>query len=401
MWNVRRVGIRWVAVAVLGVLVSSACRSAVEGPGRPGPGTSAGSACDLPTSTTASREELAWRLFVAANCKTHAGRLTWETWTTQACLNNPDDCAAKRLHGSLLAAATARTLTPDHPRRTGGCEKMTTSSSADPSLKKFVPGNLSDSPVFCEEVTINPAEQAYAKPTGLLTTTGQGTYLQSGKTIVFTSAAVEVKADWVPAASFQGVTMDCSKPDPAVYQEFIDGTCYALVGMHITSKLFPNWLWATFEPQYPATNPNRCRPELYNGCNDPWGSAPASSAGAATAATPALAALFQAAGPALAPSFQNYRLTGVQTEFSDPTSSAGVLGSSFVEFNANVPAGQASCITCHSYALYNVANAPNGVNTNGGPFPGGAPVGQPTPPPSAQWKPLDFSWFLGFGVPTK
>jgi hypothetical protein len=397
--NSERVGIGWMAATVLGVFVHSACSRAVDGgttPEQPG----ATAACTLPTSNTGSREELAWRLFVAANCKTPGGRLTWETWTTQACLNNPDDCTGKRLHGSVLSAVNARTLTADHPRRTAGCENMTTSATADPSLKKFVPDNLSAQPKFCEEVTINPAEQAYAQSNGLLTTTGQGTYLQSGKTIDFTSAAVEVKADWVPAASFQGVTMDCSKPNPAVYQEVIDGTCYALVGIHISSKLFPNWLWATFEPQYPATNPNRCRPDLYNACNDPWGSEPAHSTGASTAATPALAALFRAAGAALSPSFQNYRLTGVQTEYSDPVSSAGVLGSSFVEFNANVPAGQASCITCHSYAMYNVKNAPSGVNQNGGPFPGGASVGQPTPPPSADWKPLDFSWFLGFGVPT-
>lgn len=399
----RRVEIRWVAVIVLGVLVHSACSHPVDSgttPGSSGTGAGAGTACDLPTSVSGSREELAWRLFVAASCRTRTGALTWETWTTQACLNNPDDCGGKRLHGSVLRAVNAQTLTPDHPKRTAGCENMTTASTADPSLKKFVPGNLSAAPKFCEEVTINPAEKAYAQANGLLTTTGQGTYLQAGSTIAFPGAAVEVKADWVPAASFQGVTMDCTRSNPAVYQELIDGTCYALVGIHITSKLFPNWLWATFEPQYAATNPNRCRPDLYNACNDPWGSAPANSTGAATAATPALAALFQAAGAALAPSLQNYRLTGVQTEYSDPTTSSGVLGSSFVEFNANVPAGQASCITCHSYALYDITKAPNGVNPNGGPFPGGAPVGQPTPPPSASWKPLDFSWFLGFGVPT-
>jgi hypothetical protein len=401
----RRVENRWVAGVVLGLVVHAACghpAKPVEGtPGEPGAVVSAGSACDFPTSAAGSHEELAWRLFVAANCRTRTGQLTWETWTTQACLNNPDDCTGKRLHGSVLAAVNAKTLTPDHPKRTGGCQSMTTSSTAGPSLKRFVPGNLSAQPVFCEEVTINAAEKGYAQPNGLLTTTGQGTYLQSGKTITFPTGAVEVKADWVPAASYQGVTMDCSKPNPAVYQELIQGTCYALTGIHVTSKLFPNWLWATFEPQNPPTNPNRCRPDLYNACNDPWGSVPASSTGAATAATPALAALFQAAGAAFPPALQNYRLTGVQTEFNDPVTSAGVLGSSFVEFNANVPAGQASCITCHSNALYNITKAPNGVNPNGGPFPGGAAVGQPTPPPSADWKPLDFSWFLGFGVPTK
>ena len=351
----------------------------------------------MPTARAGSPEELAWRLFVAANCKTSSGRLTWETWKTQACLNNPDDCATRRLRGSVLAAATRGTLSPDNPRRTEGCSAMTTAATADPSLKPFVPSNLSTNPVFCEEVTINPTEENYGKENGLLTVAGQDTFLQSGKTVAFPSGALEVKADWVPAASFQGVSFDCSQPSTNVYLEQIDGTCYALAGMHISSKLYPNWLWATFEPQHPQTNPNRCRPDLYNACNDPWGSSPATSTGAATQPTAALAALFQGAGAALAPSFQNYRLTGVQTEFTDPVASKGVLGSSFVEFNANVAAGQASCITCHNSAMRDPSTGK--TLTQGAPF--GNQVGPPSPPPGSQWKPLDFSWFLGFGVPAQ
>ena len=73
---------------------------------------------------------------------------------------------------------------------------------------------------------------------------------------------------------------NCTDKKPAgVYTQTIDGVCYAMVGIHISSKLFPNWLWATFEPQSALTNPNRCNPKLYSSCNDPWGSNPASSAG--------------------------------------------------------------------------------------------------------------------------
>lgn len=357
-----------------------------------------GAACDLPAARTGSQDELAWRLFVAVNCKTASGRLTWETWKTQACLNNPDDCGGvRRLHGSVLAAANTQALTPDHPRRTQGCNSMLTAATADPSLKPFVPGNLSANPVFCEEVTINKAEEDYGKENGLLTVAGQNTFLQSGKTIDFPTGAVEVKADWVPAASFQNVSFDCSQPNTTVYQEMIDGTCYALAGIHISSKLYPNWLWATFEPQDPRTNPNRCKPDLYNACNDPWGSSPAASTGAATQPTAALAALFRGAGAALDPSFQNYRLTGTQTEFTDPVASKGVLGSSFVEFNAGVDPGQASCITCHNSALRDPSTGK--TLTQGAPY--GNQVGPPTAPPGPQWKPLDFSWFLGFGVPAQ
>jgi hypothetical protein len=351
--------------------------------------------CALPTSPASTQEETAWQLFVAINCKIGAGQLTWETWTTQACLNNPADCKDDaRLHTSALRDA----LAPDNPRRTGGCSPMTTTATADPSLVKFVPANLSANPVFCEEVTINPSEEAYARSKGLLTQAGQVNYLQAGNTIDFPMDAIEVKADWVPASSFTNATFDCSKPNGKIYMEMIDGTCYALVGIHISSKLFPNWLWATFEPQYSVTNPNRCNPDLYNSCTDNWGSSPATSTGNDTAATKALTTLFNTAGSALDASFRNYRLTGTQTVFSQPTTSKGILGSSFVEFNADVPAQQASCITCHNYAQRQPTPAPSGSTPPGGPLTGGVSVGTPTPLPSA-YKPLDFSWFLGFGVP--
>ena len=70
--------------------------------------------------------------------------------------------------------------------------------------------------------------------------------------------------------------------------------------------------------------------------------------------TEPLQTLVTSAGTALATAFSNYRLTGVQTDFADPPSTGGQLGSSFVEFNAQVGAGQASCITCHGYAQRNV-----------------------------------------------
>ena len=44
-----------------------------------------------------------------------------------------------------------------------------------------------------------------------------------------------------------------------------DGNQYALVAMHVISKLVPNWTWATFEHQL---NPGRCD---IIGCRDPFG----------------------------------------------------------------------------------------------------------------------------------
>ena len=367
--------------------------------------SAAASSCTIPSAAASTPEETAWRIFVAINCKNPAGQLTWETWTDQACLDNPDDCPAGRLHGSI-AAQLARSETANNgPKRTGGCEAMTTASSSTPKgLLPFVPSNLSQSPVFCEEVTVNDAELNYGKQNGLLTVQGQMAYLKAGNAVAFPTPAIEVKADWVPAASFTNANFDCTQPSSDVYLEEIQGTCYALAGMHISSKLYPKWLWATFEPQYAITNPNRCKSDLYGSCNDSWGSSPPSSTGQPTSITPALQSLFTGAGTAFTSSFSNYRLTGVQTEFSEPQINHGQLGSSFVEFNAEVPPGQASCITCHSYAQRTLVD---GGGFKAGQTPPGGPyvstdnsVGTPSAPPAGtDFKSLDFSWFLGFGVP--
>jgi hypothetical protein len=384
-------------ISTLAFLTMLACGIASTATAKP-KAAPATDACTVPASPSGTQEETAWRLFVAINCKIGAGQLTWETWTTQACLNNPADCqTGARLHASALRDALIK---GDNPRRTAGCSPMTTASTPpDPTLVNFLPTNLSSNPVFCEEVTINPSEEAYARSKGLLTQTGQVNYLQAGNTIDFPTDAIEVKADWVPASSFTDATFDCSNPNGKIYMEMINGTCYALAGMHISSKLYPNWLWATFEPQYSITNPNRCNPSLYNSCTDTWGSHPATSTGKDTAPTNALTELFEAAGIALDPAFRNYRLTGTQTAYNQPTTSGGALGSSFVEFNANVPAQQASCITCHSYAQRQPSPPPAGSTPPGGAPQGDANVGTPTPL-KAKYKPLDFSWFLGFGVPT-
>ncbi|MBL4671085.1 MAG: hypothetical protein JKX81_02405 [Arenicella sp.] len=355
---------------------------------------SASSAQSPDAESLSSVEALAWQIFVGINRKNNDGQLIWESWTSQACLENSADCPSGRLHQSELRLANHA----DDPKRTGGCSAMTNKNSKPSpptSLVPFIPQNLSADPVFCEEVTINPSEQAYAQSRGLLTIDGQMDYLQDGETIEFPWNAIEVKGDWVPASSFTDVTFDCAKPSKLIYTENIEGVCYALVGLHLNSKRFPNWLWATFEPQYSKTNPNRCNPDLYNSCYDSWGSNPPKSTGGETKPTAALKELFASAGASLDPAFQNYRLTGVQTEFEEPLHSNGSLGSSFVEFNAQVEPHQASCITCHSYAQ-------RSIETGETP-PGAAPKGYPstgTPRPlSADFKSLDFSWFLGFGVP--
>ncbi len=374
-------------------------------------------ACKLPKLPASTQEETAWRLFVAAHCPVNTAtgaKLNWETWTEQTCWLQPSAPGCKSgeekkrfSHAVSLLATRGHVAQTNSGSGLPGCQQMTTVGTQTPkSLQPFVPGNLSANPQFCEEVYVNPAEAAFiTAPPGaparvnLTTRSGQAAYLSAtSKPLNMPSEAVEVKADWIAASSLNAASFfNCSDKKPAgVYVQQIDGACYALVGVHISSKLYPNWIWATFEPQSTVTNPNRCKPTLYSACLDPWGSNPANSNGKPTLATKNLTALMDQAG--LAPEFRNYRLVGTQTRYEQPLASKGKLGNSFVEFNAQVLPQQASCITCHGYAAINVALNPPGTG-NGGPIGNGPFIGKPVYPPitpGSHLEPTDFSWMLGF-----
>ncbi len=379
--------------------------------------TPSAAACNLPSQKAGTPEQTAWQIFVAINCAS-GGKLTWETWIEQNCWYNPGSCDAapekKRFtHAVSLLATKGRAHTAAPATGLPGCQAMTTATTQNlpPGLLPFIPKNLSATPAFCEEVFVNASESDFVNsPPGaqpgvnLATRAGQATYIAAtNKPLQFPGGAVEVKADWVAASSLNAASFfDCDQKKPnGIYVQKLDGVCYALVGMHITSKLYTNWLWATFEPQSSLTNPNRCNPALYSSCNDAWGSSPARSAGKPTALTKNVTSLMDQAG--LAAAFRNYRLVGVQTDYNQPLASKGLLGNSFVEFNAQVAPKQASCITCHAYAAINVALNPPGAGS-GGPIGSGPATGKPKLPPAipgANWVPLDFSWMLGFMPPGK
>jgi hypothetical protein len=121
--------------------------------------------------------------------------------------------------------------------------------------------------------------------------------------------------------------------------------------------------------------------------------------------SPQLQQLMTSAG--FNPVFKNYYLTGVQTQFVDGSGKPVPLGSSFVEFNAGVPPGQASCITCHKYAYFD-GKKPQPSTAPEDNF-GGAPAGWSavgyacsSNPSSGNCTPVainstsqDFSWVLG------
>jgi hypothetical protein len=401
IWNTQTACALLVAVALFEV----GCSRTTTEVGKPEPTAqkpaAASAACTPPSAITGSNEETAWRLFVAAVCKVPGTEyLTYQTWTEQNCWYDPGSCAktaaataapVRHLHGSRLGEIIRRkglgaTVPSGSP---GDCNSTMTQVSGDSPLNPFVPKNITSKAQFCEEVYVNQAEADYVNapaPGASLTTLAAQFAYAKGTPIKFPTPSIEIKADWLPADSVNN-QFDCANNRPAgVYVEMINGKCYALVGMHISSKLLPDWLWATFEPQSTLTNPNRCNPNLYNGCNDPWGSSPATSTGQPTSATAALTDLMNQAG--LAKEFLNYRLTGVQTALVTGNNQPIELGNSFVEFNAGVLPHQASCMTCHSYAQMNK----DGTESS---FLGPPHIGTPRPTPTGNI-PQDFSWMLGF-----
>ncbi len=352
-------------------------------------------ACSFPSQVEGSPAETAWRIFVAANCFTGPRtaqiirQLAWERWSEQLevypASGKPGLPGAKpkRLHGSPLFLALAAKGAAATELNPGECNTM----QAPPS--NVVPGAR-----VCEEVRLNPPAKQLVESRSFEVRSGQVTAAKDGQTVVFPEDAIEIKVDWIPATDFpKDKQFSCAKPPEGVHVAIIDGVCYAMAGMNIMSKLMPNWIWATFEPQSNLTNPNRCM--TFGPCNDPWGSDPPTSSGGPggfTKQTQKLADLMKRAK--LAPEFYNYRLDGVQTEFGtrkNPT----LLGNSIVEGeNAGLKAGEASCITCHSVSTVN-KDGTDGIRNISKP----PQVGPEYVPPAGGWMARDFVWSMAEACP--
>ncbi len=172
-----------------------------------------------------------------------------------------------------------------------------------------------------------------------------------GKTISFPVDSIEVKANWIPVADVPAFTLNRVTPAdvPQVFHVNTgsDGKQYALIAMHVISKLVPNWTWATFEHQL---NPARCD---ILGCKDAFGAAqpnvaPNRQAGRGyppCAKTAALTTMINAAK--WDPAYVNYCLKGSQTDQVDNTGLDIRVGNSITEEGF---VDRASCMTCHGRA---------------------------------------------------
>lgn len=187
------------------------------------------------------------------------------------------------------------------------------------SLKSSAPSSFGQS-------AMNREAYEFIRANELYNIEGQEAFHQSNppRLINFPIAAREIKSAWDILS-----TKPIDELTDAEIEEFKsafhtttvsdDGKeyLYGLKGLHIITKDLPNWVWATFEHK---SNP---RPELPD--NDRHG-LPAELEGT---------------------KWSNYRLRGVQLEFTDSAGQATVLANTQMEAEFQQ---SSSCITCHALA---------------------------------------------------
>lgn len=180
-----------------------------------------------------------------------------------------------------------------------------------------------------------------------------------GKPLSFPPDAIEVKANWFPIDKIPGFSGSEAEAGRLYHVNTVDRKSYALVSVHVISKLVPNWTWATFEHK---SNPSRCD---VIGCSDKFGATRAYVAPAETAdqgypncdKTAALTTMLDTAK--IDPAFKNYCLKGSQVDFTDATGRPTRLGNSITERGF---VAQSSCLTCHGQSAF----GPDGKSTGAG-----------------------------------
>jgi len=337
-------------------------------------------------------DEVAWKLFIQVNTATGGTNALFETWasdtdTFQASPHFPSHATPIAPHPPIVPTAGFAAM-----RRAG----------------RLVPPLPTSSKVG-EESRRNKQDFDFIVLHDLYKVSG----LQAafGKDISFPIDAIEIKASWVALSDIPSFTNNRVNivDVPRLYHVSIGsgGKQYALVSMHIISKLVPNWTWATFEHWL---NPARCD---ILACIDRFGAqtqvvSPNAQPGQGyppCAKSAALSALIAAAH--WDPAFTNYCLKGSQTDFSDNTGLPVRLGNSVIEDGF---VDRSSCMTCHGRSGFDASGqrtSDAGFDVNGAPvgsihpswfwsFSSQPPIFPRTPGLTRIATPSDFVWSIPF-----
>jgi hypothetical protein len=298
------------------------------------PGISAWAQTDQNSAMNAP-DRVAWQLFIQANTRAGGSNATFETWAS--------DTATFQMNPVFPTTPTPPSLRPPILPVIAR-EGM---QAAGVLLPQLPPGA---GPGISEETRRNKAAFDFIVQNNLHKVTGLRAAF--GKTLSFPVDSIEVKANWMPASeipSFTNNRVTLAQVPQLYHVNTADNVQYALVAMHVISKLVPNWTWATFEHSF---NPNRCD---ILGCKDSFGAqtpvvAPNPVAGQgypACAKTPALTAMLASAN--IEPVYVNYCLKGSQADFVDNVGLDIRVGNSVTEDGF---VATASCMTCHGRAAF-------------------------------------------------
>jgi hypothetical protein len=294
--------------------------------------------------TSASPEDLAWAWFIALNTPlTGPQPKTWEGWRQTSAVYLAD--GSKPLPWGQLPPVPPAVIAQAQQQ---GLDTTLPFHNLDSVLQ--VDG-LALRDTFRQDVRyqllMNRDTFQYIYDQGLYNVNGQDALARAGGRADFPNTAFELKTSWI------WIGADQARYDQLKDKFYIVNAYYAVVdgsgkptgiyrvgraamsGMHIISKLIPQWLWTTFQ--------NVADDQFTEAKNE----LPMSPA--AKAANDKYRPLLQTIGSI----FANYQLWGAQWQFVDANKNPVLLANSQIE---SAFQSSSSCITCHSTASYSAAD---------------------------------------------
>jgi hypothetical protein len=288
-----------------------------------------------PNPAMTAPDQVAWQLFIQVNARAGGSNATFETWASDTDTFQPNPQFPTTATPPVLRRPILPAIAREGVQEAGG-------------LLPAIPPGIAQG--VTEETRHNKATFDFIVQNNLYKISGLKAAF--GKDLSFPVDSIEVKANWVAVSDIPAFTnnrVTVAQVPQLYHVNTSGGVKYALVAMHVISKLVPNWTWATFEHRF---NPARCD---ILGCRDAFGAQPAVLPSNRTAnqgypdctKTPALTAMLAAAD--IDPVYANYCLKGSQTDFTDNVGLDVRVGNSITE---DTFVATASCMTCHGRAVF-------------------------------------------------
>ena len=192
-------------------------------------------------------DKLAWMLFIQVNtdAKTAGNNNSlFETWASDGETFTPNPV--------WPTTPSSMSLRP----RALGHESKAAQLPSGTLVPQVVPGGSTGQ---SEETRRNRSTFDFIVKNRLFVVSGLKAAFAAGTPLSLPEDSIEVKVNWVEVGHLKGFNGFAGSAADAAKLYHVnkasDGKEYALVAMHVISKLVPNWTWATFEHK---DNPGRC-----------------------------------------------------------------------------------------------------------------------------------------------